>query len=231
MRRDPLPAPQAAGALLAALSLALSLPASAADASKPHEHKGVLKPYPEKYAPVSLSEAEKKQVAAGKPVFKKTEGDAGGRGIAIFQVNASPDVVWDVLKSFESYPKWIDNVDEIEVYRKKGEDIDVRFEISAMGFSVEYFIAHKFREDSRYATWTLDYTRQSDLGDSVGFWKVDPVEGNPNAAVVTYSVDIQIKSWVPGFIRTLLVDNGLKEATSWVKQVSEKRAKAAAAKQ
>lgn len=230
MRRAPLPLRQVACVTLAAVSLTLALPLLAADAKKPHEHKGVLKPYPAKYEPVSLSEAEKKQVAAGKPVFKKMEGDTGGRGIAIFRVNAAPDVVWEVLKSFERYPKWIDDVDETEVYRKKGEDIDVRFEISAMGFSVEYFIAHKFREADKYATWTLDYSRQSDLGDSVGFWKVDAVEGDPNASVVTYSVDIQIKSWVPGFIRTLLVDNGLKAATEWVKEQSEKRAKAAAKK-
>lgn len=230
MRRDPLHVRRAAWSAFAALSLVLPLPAQAADASKPHEHKGVLKPYPEKYQPVSLSEAEKKQVAAGEPVFKETEGDAGGRGIAIFRVNAPPDIVWGTLKSFEKYPKWIDSVDETEVYRKKGEDIDVRFEISAMGFSVEYFIAHEFREANKYATWTLDYTRQSDLGDSVGFWKVDAAPGDPNASVVTYSVDIQVKSWVPGFIRTLLVDKGLEEATSWVKKVSEERAKVAAKK-
>lgn len=199
--------------------------ALAADASKPHDHKGELKPYPEKYTPVSLSSAEKAQVAAGKPVFKKTEGDAGGRGVAVFKVNAPPAVVWDTLKAFERYPDWIDNVDEVEVYRKKGEDIDVRFEISSMGFSVEYFITHRFRDANKYATWTLDYSRQSDLGDSVGFWKVDEVEGDPGSSVVTYSVDIKIKSWVPGFIRTLLVDNGLKTATSWVKKQSEARAK------
>lgn len=233
MRRDPTQTAWVAGPTLAGgllMLLTLALPALAADATKPHDHKGVLKPYPEKFEPVSLSEAEKKEVASGKPVFKKTEGDTGGRGIAIFQVNASPDVVWGVLKSFESYPKWIKNVDEIEVYRKQGENIDVRFKISAVGMSVEYFIAHQFREANKYATWTLDYGRQSDLGDSVGFWKVDPVEGNPDASLVTYSVDIQLKSWLPGFVRRILVDNGLKDATSWVKKVSEQRAKAGAAK-
>jgi ribosome-associated toxin RatA of RatAB toxin-antitoxin module len=229
MRRNPSHTARVPGALLSTallLLLALPHPVLAADANKPHDHRGVLKPYPEKHVPVSLSDAEKKQIADGKPVFKKTEGDTGGRGTAIFQVNAPPDVVWDVLKSFESYPKWIKNVDQTEVYRKKGENIDVRFKISAVGFSVEYFIAHTFREAEKYATWTLDYDRESDLGDSVGYWKVDPVEGNPDASLVTYSVDIQIKSWVPGFIRTLLVDNGLKDATSWVKKVSEQRAAA-----
>ncbi len=223
---------QLSAVALACCVAALTLPSlsSAADASKPHEHKGVLTPYPDEFKPVSLSEAEKKQVAAGTPVFKETEGKAGGRGVAVFQVKAPPDVVWDTLKQFERYPKWIDDVDETEVYRKKGEDIDVRFEISAMGVTVEYFIAHKFRDKERYATWTLDYSRESDLGDSVGFWKVDAVEGDADASLVTYSVDLQVKGWVPGFIRTLLVDNGLKAATSWVAEQSEKRARASAKK-
>jgi hypothetical protein len=72
-------------------------------------------------------------------------------------------------------------------------------------------------------TWTLDYSRSSDLDDSVGFWRVTPVEGAPDRAQVEYSVDIAISSWVPGFVRNLLVDDGLKQATSWVKVQSEKR--------
>lgn len=220
---------------LGALALTLVAPfalapaALAADASKPHVHKGELKPYPDTFKPVPLSAAEKAQVAAGKPVFKKMEGDEGGRGVAVFQVNAPPAVVWDVLQQFERYPTWIDNVDETEVYRKKGEDVDVRFEISSMGVSVEYFISHKVRDKDRYMTWTLDYSRESDLGDSVGAWKVDAVEGDANKSVVTYSVDLKTRGWVPGFIRTLLVDKGLQNATSWVAKVSEARAKKAAA--
>lgn len=211
---------------LLVLALLLSAPLLAADAKKPHPHKGVLTPYPGQYKPVvTLSEAERKQVLGGEPLFKKTEGEAGGRGVAVFRVNAPPEVVWGTLKSFEKYPKWIKNVDATEVYSKSGERIDVRFVISSMGFDVEYFIAHRFRDANRYATWTLDYARESDLDDSVGYWKVDEVPGEESAAMVTYSVDLKVRGWVPGFIRTLLVDKGLKEATGWVKQVSEARAK------
>ena len=97
--------------------------------------------------------------------------------------------------------------------------------LGAMGLSVEYFIDHRFREASKYVTWTLDYDRESDLDESVGFWKLDPYNGDPNRTRVIYSVDIAVRGWVPGFIRTLLVDQGLKEATGWIKRESEKAAK------
>ncbi len=95
--------------------------------------------------------------------------------------------------------------------------------------SIEYYIHHDYDMEHRWGTWTLDYTRNSDLDDSVGFWRVNSVDGNPKRSIVEYSVDIAIKGWVPGFIRDILVNKGLKQATHWVKVQSEKKQKAAPA--
>lgn len=216
----------ATGVLVPALALGALLwavNARAADAKKPHPHKGTLAPYPRPPAPLVLSDKEMQRLADGKPVMRQTEGDAGGRGLAVFRVKAPPEVAWAVINDFKNYPKYIDEVKEIEVYKKDGGNIDVRFEISSWGVSIEYFIHHDYDMANRWGTWTLDYARESDLDDSVGFWRVTPVEGQPEQATVEYSVDIAIKGWVPGFVRGLLVDNGLKAATTWVKVQSEKR--------
>jgi ribosome-associated toxin RatA of RatAB toxin-antitoxin module len=197
----------------------------AADASKPHSHKGVLKPYPRPPAALTLSEDDKSKLAAGKAVMRQTEGEAGGRGLAVFRVHAPPEVTWATINDFKNYPKYISEVKDIEVYKKDGGNIDVRFAISSWGVSIEYFIHHDYDMANRWGTWTLDYTRESDLDDSVGFWRVTPVDGQPEQSTVEYSVDIAIKGWVPGFVRGLLVDNGLKAATTWVKVQSEKRYK------
>ncbi|HEY4219879.1 MAG TPA: SRPBCC family protein, partial [Myxococcota bacterium] len=197
--------------------------ARAADPTKPHEHHGILKPSPRPPPPLKLSDAEKKILEGGKPVMRQSEGDAGGRGMAIFRVNATPDVVWATINDFASYPKWIDEVKKCDVYKKDGGKIDVDFQIKSFPVTVEYYIHHDYDMAHRWGTWTLDYTRNSDLDDSVGFWRVNDVEGNPNASVVEYSVDIAMKGWVPGFMRDILVDKGLKQATSWVKVQSEKK--------
>jgi hypothetical protein len=208
--------------LLAALASASSW---AADAQPPHEHRGVLKPYPRPPPALVLSEADMKRLHEGKPILRQAEAGAGGRGTAIFAVSASPDVTWAVINDFASYPKWIKGVKKCSVYRKDGGKIDVEFKIGALLVELEYFIHHDYDMQNRWGTWTLDYHRQSELDDSVGFWRVNAVAGKPNESIVEYSVDIAIKGWVPGFIRTILVDDGLKTATGWVKVQSENRAR------
>jgi ribosome-associated toxin RatA of RatAB toxin-antitoxin module len=208
------------------LGLTLSGAVLAADATKPHEHQGKLKPYPRPPPPLKLSDKERARLDEGKPVMRQTEGEAGGRGMAIFRVNANPDVVWATINDFASYPKWIDEVKKCDVYKRDGGKIDVAFQIKSFPVTIDYYIHHDYDMANRWGTWTLDYTRNSDLDDSVGFWRVNPVEGKPDESIVEYSVDIAIKGWVPGFIREMLVDKGLKQATSWVKVQSEKRAAA-----
>lgn len=210
-------------ALVSFLVLSLvAVAGHAADASKPHPHRGVLKPYG-RPPPVKLSANELSTLGEGKAVMRQFEGENGGRGLAVFRVNAAPDVVWATINDFGSYPKWISEVKTCEVYRKDGANTDVSFRISSLGVGLEYFVHHEYNHAEHWGTWTLDYNRLSDLDDSVGFWRVTPVEGNPAQSQVEYSVDISVKGWVPGFIRSLLVDRGLKQATEWVKVQSEKR--------
>ena len=210
---------------LLVLTMLDSSPALAADTTKPHPHQGVLKPYPRPPPPLKLTEAEKALLATGKPAMRQAEADAGGRGMAIFSVQASPDITWATINDFASYPKWIGEVKKCDVYQRQGGKIDVAFRIESFPVTLDYFIHHDYDMANRWGTWTLDYARESDLDDSVGFWRVNAVEGKPDESTVEYSIDIAIKGWVPGFIRKMLVVDGLKTATSWVKVQSEQRAK------
>lgn len=198
----------------------------AANARKPHPHQGVLKPYVELPA-ARLEPKDLTQLRDGKSIRRQTEGDNGGRGLAIFRVNAAPATVWGVINDFGKYPKWINNVDKCEVYKRDGDNIDVDFVISGLGFSAEYYIHHIYHPAEHWGTWTLDYSRESDLDDSVGFWRVTPWVEDASQSVVEYSVDVQVRGWLPGFIRGLFVDKGLKQATEWVKVQSELRGKSA----
>lgn len=217
-------------AALACLVLAAGA-AQAADWAKPHPHKGVLKPFAADPPPLVLSDKERARLADGKPVFRQVEDQGGtsGRGSAVFRVDAPADVVWGVVLDFPSYPKWIDDLKETKVYGKSGpadgtQTIDVYMRAGKMGVSVEYFVRHVFRNDRRVATWTLDYGKESDLDDSVGFWRVTPLPDDPRKSLVEYAVDLRVKGWVPSFIKDVLLDQGLKQATRWVKVQAEARA-------
>jgi hypothetical protein len=86
---------------------------------------------------------------------------------------------------------------------------------------VEYFIRHDYHPDKGYLAWTLDYSRQSDLDDSVGYWRVKPLTTEPPRSRLEYSVDIRFKGWIPGFVAKMIQEKGLSDATTWVKKQSE----------
>lgn len=44
------------------------------------------------------------------------------------------------------------------------KEIFTRMRLTVMGFNVEYFIHHKYYSKLNTVVWTLDYTRESDLG-------------------------------------------------------------------
>ncbi|MBK9645394.1 MAG: hypothetical protein IPO67_09640 [Deltaproteobacteria bacterium] len=163
------------------LSLLLVLsPAMAGDATQPHPHQGVLKPYPQPPKAVPLTAAQEATLATGQPVFVRTDGGDQGRGAAVFIVNAPREKVWKVIKSFSSYPYWVDGVKKCEVYKTSGNNVYVRFVIGKMGVEMEYFIKHMVSADGEWITWTLDYSRLSDLDDSGGCLACGPPGERPH---------------------------------------------------
>lgn len=199
----------------------LILPIFAANPNVPHGHKGVATKFTNP-AKATLSASETSTLASGKAVLKQIQEGNGGRGVAIFDVNATPDQVWKVITNFKGYPSYIDELSKCERYSTNGNDIFVDFVISSWGFEVQYYVKHDYQPTKGYMTWTLDYSRESDLDDSTGYWLVYPSPTDPSKTRVEYSVDLRIKGWVPGFIQTMLAETGVENATKWVKREAEK---------
>jgi len=212
--------------LLPLAAIVAAAPALAADETKPHAHQGVLAPYPLPPKKPALTADELKTLASGGTVEKqlKEEGSAGGRGLAVQDIHASTDIVWGRITDYAKYPTMVDNVDACSVYKTEGDHIYASFSISAMFVGVDYYIDHIYRPEQNYMTWTLDYSRESDLDDSVGFWYVEAIDGKPGWTRVYYSVDVRLKGWVPGTIENMIAKSGLTKATAWVKAESEKKA-------
>ena len=146
-------------------------------------------------------------------------GRQAAEGVAVFRVNASRDKVMETILNFPKYVDWVDNLTACEIYRSEGRELDVRMVTRAVAMTVEWFVRHQVDRANYWVTWTLDYDRNSDLDDSVGYWKLKEVPNQPGVTQVEYSVDIRLKGWVPGFVKNMLVNKGLEGATSWVKAV------------
>jgi uncharacterized membrane protein len=195
----------------------------AADFNKPHRHQGIVSKFEGEPPHVELTSQDQSKLEKGERVMKQVEQKDGGRGVAVFRVAAPVDTVWTVIRDFNHYPEWVDGVKSTEIYKQDKDQIYVKFIIGALGVNYEYYIHHNYPSTQDWGTWTLDYSKDSDLDDSVGYWRVDPVADKPGTSQIEYSVDVRLKGWVPGFIKNLLVNRGLKQATVWVKEQAEKK--------
>jgi len=195
--------------------------AQGADPDKPHPHQGIVPPFAGEPPRTSLSASEEAQLARGDAVLTTLAGDAGGRGTAVRDIDAPPEVVWERIGAFGEYPEMVPRITESEIYAREGPDVRVRMVLRVLGFRYEYFIRHDFRPEEGFITWTLDYSKLSDLDESVGYWAVVPHPSEPDRSRVFYSIEMKTRGWMPGFLRRMIARQGLEEATGWVKQESE----------
>lgn len=213
-----MPSPFAPVILLLAV-MTMSRTAMAADPAQPHTNKGIVAAYAGAPAKVSLSADDEAKLTAGQMVQKQAQTGNGGHAVAFMNINATPEKVWSKITSFANYPSWVDSVSKCTTYKKEGSLIYVDFVLSVMGFGVQYYIKHDHQPAQGYMTWTLDYSRLSDLDDSVGYWRVTAL--SPTVTRLEYSVDIRFKGWIPGFVQEMISSKGLTTATTWVKKQSE----------
>ncbi len=188
-----------------------------------------LAPYVGPPPTIPLSSSDKLKLDRGQSVDATTDTGSGGRAVKIFRVNASANNVWSVILDFEKYPKWIDSLTETRIYKKENKNLFVEFHLygGMLVGTYIYHINHTYTPGSDWLTWTLDETPglQNDIKGSVGYWRVTPVEGaNGKKCDVTYSIDVELGG-LASLVKGILVDRGLEEATGWVKQQSEKRAR------
>lgn len=201
----------------------LATSAFAGDASQPHPHRGVVAPFTGAPPTPTLTADDLAALASGKSVLKQTKNpDGSGRGVSVQDIHADPDKIWARITNYKMYPQWVENVYECSTYKVEGSDIRARFLIGTSLLKYEYFVKHTYRPADHWMTWTLDYDRQSDLDDVVGFWRVEPLADKPGYTRVFYSVSVKLSGWVPGWVEDMLAKNGLTSATTWVKRESER---------
>jgi len=206
-------------ALLCGLLLAGE--AAAANPDAPHPHQGVVRPFTGKPDMEAPDESQSLALARGEAILVTLEGESGGRGMAIQDIQASPETVWNRIAAFREYPEMVAHVSECEPYLEEGDDVRVRFVLKILAFRYEYYIRHDFQPERGYVTWTLDYSRESDLDDSVGYWAVEEHPDRPGHSRLFYSIDMRTRGWMPGFIRNMIARQGLEDATGWVKREAE----------
>ena len=141
--------------------------------------------------------------------------------MAIQYVKATESKVWDTILDYDQYPQRVSNVKSCEVYKRSGDQISVELISSIMGFSVGVYTVNTVKKSEGYMAWTLDYTRESDAYDMIGYWRVEQIQETPPLTKLEYSTEVQLRG-VPGFVASYLSQGALKDGTQWVKTYSER---------
>ena len=123
----------------------------AADARKPHMNDGVNTPFATTKPDVKLSGAEVAALGEGKAVMRQVVSDVGkgGRAMAVQDVAASVETVWERILAFGDYPTMVAGVQECETYevtrhRNGTQTIKTRMKLGVMGVKLEYFVHHTY---------------------------------------------------------------------------------------
>ncbi len=205
---------------LFAMVMGLAIPAGASD---PHPHPAVLKPIVKAPAAIELSKEEQARVGQGEPVLRQTQGEDGGRGVAVQTVKAPAAVVWDTILAYDKYPDWVDGVKSCEVYQTQGNKLFVAMKSSFMFITSTLHTINDVRKDQGYMSWVLDRSRESDVKDMIGYWRVEQIQEQPPLTRLDYATEIVV-SGVPDFIVRHLTESSLVDGTAWVKREAEKAA-------
>jgi hypothetical protein len=147
-------------------------------------------------------------------------------------VHAPTDIVWERILDFDHYadmvPKTVESSNYYPQEELQGPNNDTKKVIYTqmkVGFpllKLQFFIRHEYHPALNSLTWTLDYSKTSDLDDSCGYWYVIPhPEKGKDWSRVYYSVDVSMFDWVPSFVVNFMSRQALTEATGWVKKFSE----------
>lgn len=198
----------------------------AASDKKPHGHQGVLEPYSGKPLPMKLTSDQKKKLDKGEAVLYNERSGKSGRGVVIQDVNASIPITMSKIQDLGNYPKMVPNVKKVNIYHTQKffngtSKTGAKFDVGVMGIGFSYFLLLTHEPKYNTLTWTLDYSKNSDLDDNCGHWQLTNHPSKKGWTRILYSTKIKLFNWIPEFVVKFLTGKALTEATSWVKRESE----------
>lgn len=193
---------------------------NAATADEPHYHQGKLTPYAIGPPSVMLTADDEDKLESGKALMQAIVGGDGAtrRMVMVRNIPVPAAIVMDRIMDIENYETMVKGVDRVKAYSDIEEDgvrtLKCSYEIHALHMHFKYWMSHIYDPEQQCMIFRLDYSRKSDIDDSVGYWFVEP--RGPVDCRVYYSCDTKMRGWVPAPIYVLLTKTALKQATVWV---------------
>jgi len=113
--------------------------------------------------------------------------------------------LFSVIEHYEDYPQFVDGCEAVSVERLSDEVIRVHYKVNIMSQDVRYTLDHKGNRETGKLEWSL--VESNFFKRNKGCWELKPA--GTGKTDVLYSLEIEFKVPVPGFILNKLVKNSL----------------------
>ena len=145
------------------------------------------------------------------------------KGFIVFYVNENIDSVFNKLIDFNSYPKYIDDIDKVVIYYQDKNTIKSHIFVDTFFISFSNWVVHNINKKKHIIKWHLDNTYKdiNYFKKMNGFWSLKKI--NNNKTMVFYSNDLEFKSYIPDFIKNILAKQGLYKATLWIRNIDKSK--------
>jgi len=198
--------------------------------TQPHYHQGKLTPYEIGAPSLLLSARDEDRLRAGRPVMQALVGEDGQtrRLIMVQDIPVPSSVALGRIMDVDAYDRMVSGVDRCVTYASSESSgmrtVKSTYEISALNIKYTYHVEHLYDPKAQCMVFRLDYSKRSDLDDTVGYWYVDTT--GRSSCRVYYSCECKLRGWVPGPVYSMMTKEALKKATVWVSHESIKEYRA-----
>jgi len=172
------------------------------------------------------------QLQALKPLLEIGElslvqSDSGGRLKQVCVaglIEASADIIWEVLIDYPAYPRIFKNLADLKVLKSEPQEAVLAYELEVPGSNLKYRLRHRYLERRAMEITLAD--QQGDLKTGRWRWDLFPLPGG-RETILTYTLytDVRESSWIlrQALKTTPSLEHGLNVATGMVTLQAVKR--------
>lgn len=165
-----------------------------------------------------LSEAQKLEIARGKPVFTLTgtsPDEQSGLIEAAIVFEQTSEKTWNLFYRTEDQYKYLKELEMSRVITKGQLEDKIEFRVRALFITQTFRVIHHFDKPDYYFYWGLDPDFRNDLADLRGFYRFYPY--GQGRTLARYGSNVSVKN-VPKFIENIFKKSGVSKSLVSVKK-------------
>lgn len=119
-------------------------------------------------------------------------------------IPVSQSHMWSVITDYEKYNQFVSSTKDVKILSETPGQRQIKYNIELLGKDIFYTLKH-IEEAPSKMSWSL--VEGNIMKVSNGGWNLKPI--SPEETEVTYSLELEFKIYVPGFVLNNLVKSTL----------------------